>query len=284
MKPIQNTIFGGHGFIGSHLCQSFEKDGLSYQIVGRQDPLPKGDLGNVFYCAGVTSDFRSRPFATIDAHISTLARVLESSQFSTFTYLSSARLYRHSFMTSEDSKFTVTPLDLEDFVDISKLAGEALCHSTNNESVRIVRLSNVFGKDYLSKNFLTELIESALIKGKIHLRSALASSKDYVDIERTIRVIRRISECGKYRLYNVASGYNISHEKITCLIKKLTGCLVTVEEGASVIKWPIIDVDRITQEFDFKSRHLLDELEGLVTEYKSMLHRGDVSPFLRGEE
>jgi nucleoside-diphosphate-sugar epimerase len=273
VKPIQNTIFGGHGFIGSHLCQSFEKDGFPYQIVGRQDPLPKGDLGNVFYCAGVTADFRSRPFATIDAHISTLARVLEGSQFSTFIYFSSARLYRHSSITSEESRFTVTPLEMEDFVDISKLAGEALCHSTNNKNVRIVRLSNVFGKDYLSKNFLTELIESALIRNKIHLRSALASSKDYLDIESAIKVIRRISECGKYRLYNVASGYNISHEKIVCLIKELTGCLVTVEEGASAIKWPLINNDRITQEFDFKPLNLMDALEDLVAEYKNILHK-----------
>lgn len=273
MKPIQNTIFGGHGFIGSHLCQSFEKDGLSYQIVGRQDPLPKGNLGNVFYCAGVTADFRSRPFATFDAHISTLARVLESCQFSTFIYLSSARLYRHSSITNEESKFTITPLDMEDFVDISKLGGEALCHSTNNERVRIVRLSNVFGKDFLSKNFLTELIKSALVDGKIHLRSALASSKDYVDIESAVNVIRRISECGMDRLYNVASGYNISHEKIVCLIKDLTGCQVTVEEGASIIKWPLIKIDRITREFDFKSLHLIGELEGLVTEYKNILDK-----------
>ena len=273
MIPIQNTIFGGHGFIGSHLCQSFEKDGLPYQIFGRQDSLPKGNLGNVFYCAGVTADFRSRPYDTIDAHVSNLARVLENCQFSTFIYLSSARLYRHSSITNEGSRFTISPLDSEDFVDISKLGGEALCHSINNQNVRVVRLSNVYGKDFFSKNFLTEIIESALTNSKIHLRSSLASSKDYVDIESAVKVIRRISECGKYRLYNVASGHNISHEQITGLIGGLTDCLVTIEEGAPTIKWPVISIDRITREFDFKSAHLMDELEGLVTEYKNILQK-----------
>ena len=275
MKPIQNTIFGGLGFIGSHLCKSLEKDGLPCQIVGREDPLPKGNLGNVFYCAGITADFRSRPFDTIDAHISTLSRVLKNGQFSTFVYLSSARLYRHSSLTSEDCKFTVDPLDLEDLVDISKLSGESLCLSLENEKIRVLRLSNVFGEDYLSKNFLTVLIESALVRREIHLRSALASSKDYVDVESVVSLIRNISERGKHRLYNVASGYNISHQKIVFLLKDLTGCSVTVEEGATALKWPIINIDRIVQEFDFQSISLLDKLEGLIDGYRNILLKGD---------
>ena len=271
MKPIQNTIFGGLGFIGSHLCKSLKKDGLPYQIIGREDPLPTGNLGNVFYCAGITADFRSRPFDTIDAHISTLSRILKNGQFSTFIYLSSARLYRHSSVTGEDSKFTVDPLNLEDLVDISKLSGESLCLSMKNEKVRVVRLSNVFGEDYLSKNFLTDLMKSALVTGRIHLRSTLVSSKDYVDVESVVSVIRNISERGKHRLYNVASGYNISHQKIVFLLKDLTGCSVTVEEGAKALQWPIINIDRIVQEFDFQSISLLDKLEDLVEGYKSLL-------------
>ena len=65
MKPIPNTVFGGLGFIGSHLCRDFDKDGLSYQIVSRKDPVPIGNLGNIYYCAGITADFRSRPFDTM---------------------------------------------------------------------------------------------------------------------------------------------------------------------------------------------------------------------------
>ena len=278
MKPIQNTIFGGLGFIGSHLCKSLEKDGLPYQIVSREDPFPKGNLGNVFYCAGITADFRSRPFDTIDAHISTLSRVLKNGKFSTFVYLSSARLYRHSSLTTEECKISVSPLDLEDLVDISKLSGESLCLSMKNEKVRVVRLSNVFGEDYFSKNFLTDLIESALVRRKIHLSSALASSKDYIDVKSVVSLIRNISERGKYRLYNVASGYNISHQKIVFLLKDLTGCSITVEEGATVLKWPIINIDRIVQEFDFQSISLLDKLEDLIDGYKSILLKGGGLP------
>ena len=125
VKPVHNTIFGGFGFIGSHLCKNLEKDGLRYQIVGRKDPMPTGNLGNIYYCAGITADFRSRPFDTIDAHISTLSNILERGQYSTFLYLSSARIYRHATLTTEDAKFSINPFEPEDLVDISKLAGES---------------------------------------------------------------------------------------------------------------------------------------------------------------
>ena len=73
IKTMQNTVFGGRGFIGTNLCNYFKKIGLPCQIVGRKDPIPKGQLGNVFYCAGITADFRSRPFKTMNANVSTLS-------------------------------------------------------------------------------------------------------------------------------------------------------------------------------------------------------------------
>ena len=124
MKPVINTILGGFGFIGSELCKSFGRDNVPYQVFGRQDPLPTGDLGNIYYCAGVTADFRSRHFDTIEAHVSTLSEVLKNGEYTSFLYLSSARIYRNESLTTEDSTISINPLNSEDFVDISKLAGD----------------------------------------------------------------------------------------------------------------------------------------------------------------
>jgi len=270
MKPIQNTVFGGHGFIGAHLCNYLEKGGLPYQVVGRQDPLPKGSLGNVFYCAGITADFRSRPFETMNAHISTLSNVLEHGQYTTFLYLSSARMYRHASLTMEDVKFVIDPNSPEDLVDISKLAGESLCLSIDNENIRILRLSNVFGNDFFSKNFLTEIIKSALVDRKIHLQSGLDSSKDYVDVDSVVNVMCRIAESGASRIYNVASGYNISHKEIVLSLRDLTGCSLTVVGDAPSIIWPIINNHRIRQEFNFKPSRLTDKLESLVNKFETI--------------
>ena len=43
----------------------------------------------------------------------------------------------------------------------------------------------------------------------------------------------------------------------------------------SFLKWPAVNIDRITQEFDFQSINLLDKLEGLVDEYKNILLKED---------
>lgn len=270
MKPIQNTIFGGRGFIGAHLCKYLEKDSLPYQIVGRRDPLPKGNLGNIFYCAGITADFRSRPFETMGAHISTLSNVLEHGQYDTFLYLSSARMYRNASLTTEDVKFTIDPNSPEDFVDVSKLAGESLCLSIDNNKIRILRLSNVFGYDFLSQNFLTEIIKSALIDRKIHLLSSLDSSKDYVDVDSVVNIMVRIAESGQNRIYNVSSGYNVSHEEIVLLLRDLTGCSLTVADNAPSVICPTVNNDRIRQEFNYRPARLTDKLEDLVNAFKIM--------------
>ena len=272
MEPIQNTIFGGHGFIGSHMCRCLEKDGLHYQVVGRQDSLPVGNLGNVYYCAGVTADFRSRPFDTISGHVSTLSNVLENGEYTSFIYLSSARIYRHAQVTTEEGSFLIDPCDPENLVDISKLAGEALCLSMNDKNIRIVRLSNVFGNDFFSKMFLTEIIGSALVKKEIYLRAALNSSKDFVDVESAVNVIRRISKNGKHRLYNIASGYNISHKEIAYKLRELTGCTLRVADDAPSIIWSLINIDRVKREFDFKSTCLTDKLGDLVCAFENQLH------------
>ena len=270
MKPIQNTVFGGHGFIGAHLCNYLEKGGLPYQVVGRQNPLPKGSLGNVFYCAGITADFRSRPFETMDAHISTLSNVLEHGQYTNFLYLSSARIYRNASLTTEDVKFTIDPNSPEDLVDVSKLAGESLCLSIDNNKIRILRLSNVFGYDFLSQNFLTEIIKSALIDRKIHLLSSLDSSKDYVDVDSVVNIMVRIAESGENRIYNVSNGYNVSHEEIVLLLRNLTGCSLTVADNAPSVIWPTVNNDRIRQEFNYRPARLTDKLEDLVNAFKIM--------------
>ena len=89
-------------------------------------------------------------------------------------------------------------------------------------------------------------------------------ANNYIDVESVISLIRNISERGKHRLYNVASGYNISHQKIIFLLKDLTGCSVTVEKGAAALKWPIVNIDRIVQEFDFLFVHAMAYLQAPV--------------------
>src|ERR1041384_6411865 len=79
MKMI--TVLGASGFIGSHLLARLRKLKLQCQGVGRNNPLPDGNLGNAVYCIGVTADFRSRLFDTVDAHVCKLLEGVRNCEF-----------------------------------------------------------------------------------------------------------------------------------------------------------------------------------------------------------
>lgn len=94
MLPARYTIVGASGFVGSRLAASLRQAGHTVLTPSRNDPmLFTQSLGQVIYCAGLTADFAARPFDTVEAHVTLLARVLQESDFTHLLYLSSTRLY-----------------------------------------------------------------------------------------------------------------------------------------------------------------------------------------------
>lgn len=263
------TVLGSSGFIGRHLVD-YLKDTLSAQCYtpGRNDTaVLKKDLGHVIYCVGLTADFRELPFATVRAHVCYLLDFLERARFSSFLYISSTRLYKGSDVGIETSAFNVSPADPDDLYNISKLMGESVCLSSKRENVRVVRLSNVFGKDYSSLNFLDTIIRDAVERKKIILRTSLSSQKDFVGLSDVLEVLPKIAVGGKDNIYNVASGENTSNEVLTTAIARLVGCEIQVENNAPEASFPAISVKRIANEFNYSPLMLLDVIDGIVADY-----------------
>ena len=142
---LSATLIGGHGFIGSHLLEELKKTHWDVLVSEKNDPrLLTEELGHVFYCAGLTADFRQRPFDTVHAHVSDVASILQKSAFKSLTYLSSTRVYSGAISTKEDAVLQVNPTDANDLYNLSKLMGESICLQSG-KNVRVVRLSNVYG-------------------------------------------------------------------------------------------------------------------------------------------
>ncbi len=243
------TILGSSGFIGSHLVARVEALGHQCQRPGREDDIAAGDLGHVVYAIGLTADFRSRPFDTVQAHVCRLMQVLENGSFESFVYLSSTRLYGNSSGSAhEEDGILAHPSDPSDLYNLSKATGESLCLRASDKT-KVARLSNVYGRDLFSRNFLTEIVASAVDDGVISLRSALDSAKDYISIESVVELLIPILFEGKERIYNVASGKNTTHGELVEAIKAITGCRVSVAPGSPVISFPEISTQRIDHEF-----------------------------------
>lgn len=229
----------------------------------RRGELPAGDLGHVVYAIGLTADFRSRPFDTVEAHVGWLSQVLQSCTFQSFIYLSSTRVYLGASAATEETPLVIRPQDPHDLYNLSKLLGERLVldHAPNGT---VLRLSNVYGPDFTSVNFLTSVLREACQFGTVTLGQHRSSAKDYVSIDDVCRVIADAPRSAKRPLYNVASGINTTHGDILQSIERETGAVVTMADDAPVVSFPVIDRQRLLNDFAFAPRSLIDDLPGLI--------------------
>src|SRR6267378_3887747 len=139
------TVLGASGFIGSHLVKRLRELNIECLAPGREEQLPGRNLGEVIYCIGLTADFRSRPFDTVDAHVCKLLSVLRDCEFDSLLYLSSTRLYEgHSQTAREEDSLKFGPTNPSDLFGLSKALGESLSLACGKK-VRVVRPSNVYG-------------------------------------------------------------------------------------------------------------------------------------------
>lgn len=262
------TIIGGKGFIGRHLAMKLHDWGRNVCIPERDDPiLFQKHLGTVLYCAGTTSDFRKRPFDTIQAHVSHLNSILEHASFDSLVYLSSTRIYYHNQEARVNSPIIVNPLQPDDLFNLSKLTGESICLAAPHSGIKIVRISNVCGDDFESNNFLYSIIKDAVNQGHIELHSSLDSEKDYIYIDDVVNLILKVAQYGKQRIYNVASGQNISNRYLIDLIRTRTGCTVSWIDQPETYRFPPIDTTLTTSEFSYRLRPAEEWIDYLIDLY-----------------
>ena len=263
------TVIGASGFIGAALTAHLQASGESVYLPQRGAPeIFSRPLGHVIYAAGVTADFRTRPFDTLRANTGLLAELLERGDFDSLLYLSSARIYRHAESGREDVAVALKPADPEDLYDLTKLTAEALCNACGRSGVRVARLTNVVGSDFGSKNFLYALIRSACDRGEIVLRSSLQSVKDYVLLDDVLEQLPRIASAGREACYNLGSGCNITHAEILNILVACTGARWRVEEGAPTVSSTRVDIDRLRAEFGYHPRPVLEHLPELIAAYR----------------
>jgi nucleoside-diphosphate-sugar epimerase len=243
------TVLGGQGFIGSHLVRHLRARGHTCWVPDRDDPaLFERELGHVVYAIGLTADFRSRPLATVEAHVCALRQVLAAGRFDTLTYLSSTRVYAGASSTREDASLRVDPQAASDLYNLSKLMGEALCLHCGHAGMKVARLSNIVGAHGRAAgkaSFIDQLLEEGLRTGQVHLQTALESAKDYLSIADATDTLARIALSPHCGIFNVASGVGVTNEEIVRLLECRMGWQVSVDKHAPAWGFERIDVSRV---------------------------------------
>jgi nucleoside-diphosphate-sugar epimerase len=265
------TVLGAGGFIGSHLVRRLEALGREHLAPERDEDLAGRELGAVIDCRGLTADFRQRPLDTVDAHVGLVERLLRHSRLDSLTYLSSTRVYRGvPGPAQEDLALRLEPAWEDDLYNLSKAMGESLT-LVGHPRGRVARLSNVYGPDIASDNFLSMVLREVVATGTLILQTSLDSSRDYVSVHDVVDALIAVATEGQQRVYNVASGRNVSNGALAERLAEVTGCPVEVAPDAPPRVLPEISVERLRAEFDFDPASILEELPGVVEAFARAL-------------
>ena len=253
------TVLGDTGFIGRQLARVWRASGEQCWLPEKGSlEIFKRPLGCVYFCIGLTADFRTRPFDTVDAHVGVLRQVLEMANFEKLVYLSSTRVYAGSPAAKEDQALTVRSFQPDSLYDLSKLLGESLALSSGRNCT-VARLSNVVGANMGSTNFLGSLMNEARRTGAVHFKTNLQSEKDYIWIDDAINGLIAISKKGPCSIYNIAAGINVRHDTIANLMAA-NGISVLVDEQAPSITFPTISIEKLFTETGFMPAPIIPRL------------------------
>ena len=248
----QFTVLGGSGFIGSRLAAYLRGQGHRCEVPARGDATVfSPPLGHVLYAIGLTSDFRTRPLDTVEAHVCVLRQLLATGQFESLTYLSSTRVYAGGADTSEAATLRVNPNDASDLYNLSKLMGESLCLHGGRAQVKVARLSNIVGVRDSADSFLEQLLREGLPTGRVELQTSLASRKDYLYVDDAVALLTRIALAPQGGIFNVAAGVGTSNQQIAQALSQQAKIEVSVNSAAADWDFPDIAIAKVQQLFQF---------------------------------
>lgn len=160
------TVIGARGYVGAHLVERLQSRGLAVlsPLRGEEGQLAGSDLGDLYYCAGLTVDYARDPVATAEAHVGLLGRLLQSCRYERVVYLSSTRLYDAVTVPrlDETTSLPLEPLRPRHLYDLTKAAGESLCLALAGERARILRLSCIWSQEPTAQGFLPDLLRQLM--------------------------------------------------------------------------------------------------------------------------
>lgn len=258
-RPIA-TLIGGHGFVGAALVRYLSAAGWDCRVPGRETAWPLRDeaLGHVFYCAGLTGDYLQRAADTVEAHVSLLVRVLQSSRWDSLVYLSSTRLYdglEAGVLAQETTLLPVAPQVPRHLFDLTKLTGESLCHVMGQGRARVARLASVYDSPQDASGFLPALLRQvaqAPRGARVEVASSPQAARDYIHLPDVLRALVDIAVRGTQTVYNVATGENVRNDELAQWVGRLAGRELIFRSQQPVAAPAVVDISRLQQEFGWR--------------------------------
>lgn len=271
------TVVGAAGFVGQRVALRLREAGADVFTPVRGDPaLWQRPLGHVVYAAGLTADYLARPFDTVEAHVSLLARVLKEAQWQSLVYLSSTRLYDSlgAVDAQESLPLSLDPGQPRHLYDLSKALGESLCHTQGQGRARVARLACVYEGVEDADGFLPALLRQVIAARAqpqaagapglvIDVNSSPTLQRDYVHVSDVVDGLIHLALQGQHTTYNLASGENTSNASLFAGLGQRWGCGLRAVQPAGDSHAPRICIERMRGEFAWHPKGLLAVLDAI---------------------
>lgn len=281
---MKAMVFGGTGFLGSHLCEALLKNGYEVTVYTRG----KNFIKNVKYIYGDfsrESDFSSIirgydvifhlvscsvpsvyvPFEEIENVIKPTIRLLEACTevgAKKIVYFSSGgTVYGIPECVPIDESHNTFPISM---YGVHKLLIEKyLEYFSVNKGLKytILRISNPYGRfeySFVNQGLIPNLISKIFCNKAVEIWGDGSVIRDYIYVEDVATAaVRAIGYCGNYNIFNVGSGKGHSVNDILMIIKNILGINVQVSylEGRKQdVPVNILDIGLISSEMEWKPK------------------------------
>ena len=266
------TVIGGRGFIGSKIVEKLEQAGCTVWVPKKEDTdLFSKNLGTVIYCAG-HGDCNNGYLKVLESNTVLLAKIIEKATFTKLVYISSTRLYMGQNESNEFSDLTVLSGDPRRLFNLTKLVAEEILLKSN-KNVVIVRPSNVYGLALNSPLFLPSIVRNAINHSKVDMYVSPEYAKDYVSVDDVASVTIKLAQMEDIasKVFNVASGENVTAREIANVLQKNTGCEIIWHENNVDEKFPQNNIELLKSKIDFQPKEVLSDLSNMISSFKSEL-------------
>lgn len=262
-------IFGGAGFIGSHLTKRLIENGYFVEIVDKKNPESSLKKNLKFYRGNIKNlnifkKLNSQYDVVYHLAAQTSARIseekpledIETNYLGTFNICEWAKINKPKkiIFTSSMAVYAPSHKKLNENSKLhpnsnygkTKLESEYLIKSLNKFKIKtiILRLFNVYGpgQDYknLKQGMVSIYVYYAIFKKKILVTGSLERFRDFIYISDVINVLVKVINLNNNLILNVANGNKVTvNELLQKICKK---CKLNLRTSVEITKSHIGDV------------------------------------------
>ena len=172
-------------------------------------------------------------------------------------------------LANETAVLPLDPASARHLYDFSKGLGESLCHVAGRGRARVARLACVYQGPQDADGFLPALLRQVLAARsagveRVEVSSSPYFARDYVHLDDVVDALIRIAVSGRQRVYNVASGVNVSNADLFEYLARRWGCVVQPLLHSVPSAVPQVDIERLCSELHWRSRSLFDALDDVL--------------------